>query len=335
MMNPRKSFLTVNGVVRFAAMALFALAIAGAGPASAQKAYPERPIRIVIGFAAGGGTDAVLRVLAVKLGNILGVPVLVDNKPGANGNIASDIVSKADPDGYTFVYNTSSMVLSPFLYTGLSYDYKRDLAPVSLVANIPLLLIANPNVPVSNVEDFAKYVRAHGDKMSYASAGKGNITHLGMLYLLHSLHGTGLHVAYRSEAPALTDLLAGQVQFYMGTANALIPLVKQNKLKGLAIGSAQRSPDLPEVPTLGETIMKGVELGAWSGVMAPAKTPKPIIEKMNAAILAALRDKETHAKIVSTGAEVRGTSPEEYASFIASEAARWGEIVKANDIKPD
>jgi len=303
--------------------------------ASAQKNYPDRPIRIVIGFAAGGGTDALLRILSVKLADILGVPVIVDNRIGANGNIANDFVAKADPDGYTFLYNTSSMVMSPYLYSNLSYDYKRDLTPVALVANIPLLLVANPGVPVNNVQEFASYLRANEGKSAYGSAGRGNVTHLSMLYLLRSIKGSALHVPYKSEAPAITDTVGGQVQFYMGTANGLIPYVKQKKLRALAVGSQQRMADIPDIPTLAETILPGDELGAWSGIMAPAKTPKPVIDKMNAAILAALKDPEIRAKITSTGAEVRGSSPDEYSKFIAAEAVRWGQIVKANDIHPD
>ena len=300
----------------------------------AQSTYPNRPIRIVIGFAAGGGTDSVLRALAAELSNNMGIPIIVDNKAGANGNIAGDIVAKSTADGYTLLYNTSSMVLSPSLYKKLSYDFTKELTPIALTANIPLLLVVPPNVTANTPKELIDYLRANPDK-NYASAGNGNVTHLATVQMLNIAGVTATHVPYKSEAPALADVLGGQVQFYLGTANALIPLVKQNRVKGLAVSSLKRIEQIPDIPTLSETILPGIEFGAWSGMMAPANTPPEIINKLNGEVNKALQNPELRKKITATGAEVRGSTVAQYADFLKSEAKRWGESIKAAGIEPE
>lgn len=315
-----------------AAVASAAWPVSGA---FAQDAWPSRPIRFVIGFAAGGGTDAVLRALAGKLGETLGVPVIVDNRPGANGNIANDLVAKAPADGYTFVYNTSSMVLSPHLYAKLSYDLNTDLTPVALTANIPLILVVPPSLPVATAGELVAWIRANPGRANYASAGTGNVTHLVGVQFLQAIGAQANHVPYKSEAPALTDLVGGQVSYYFGTANALIPLVNDKRLRALAVTSLKRIEALPDVPTLAETVMPGVEFGAWSGVMAPAATSPAIVAKLNAALNKALEDPELRARIVATGAEVRGSTIAAYGDFIRRELDRWGATVRAAGLKPE
>jgi len=313
---------------------LFAvLALSAAQASLAQDNYPNQPIRIVIGFGAGGGTDAVLRSIAGKLAENLGVPVVVDNKPGANGNLAGDAVSKSSADGYTLLYNTSSLVLSPHLYTQLSYDFARDLTPVALTANIPLALVTHPSVPVTTVQEFVACLKANPNKVNYASAGNGNVTHLAAVQLLQSVGAQATHVPYKSEGNALPDLLGGQVQFYLGTVNAMIPQIKQKNLRGLAVTSLTRIEAISDVPTLAETILPGTEFGAWSGVMAPTKTPRAIVAKLNTALNKALQDPELRAKIIGTGAEVRGSTVEQYDAFLKSEFKRWGQAVKAAGLK--
>ena len=309
--------------------------VTAASASASAGTYPDHSIRIVIGFAAGGGTDAVLRSIASKLSESLGVSVFVDNKPGANGNIANDIVAKAPADGYTLLYNTSSMVLSPHLYAKLTYNFETELTPIALTANIPLALVVPLTVPVSNMAEFIAYLKQNPDKVNYASAGNGNVTHLATIQMLMSTGTQAIHVPYRSEAPALTDVMGGQVQFYLGTANALSPLIRQGRVRPLAVGSLKRMEQLPDVPTISETILPGVEFGAWSGFMAPAKTPPEIIAKLNVEINKALADPTLRAKIISTGAEVRGSTVEQYAKFLKSESKRWGEAVKAADLKPE
>jgi len=318
-----------------AARALTALALVGGQAAFAQDTYPSKPIRIIIGFAAGGGTDLVLRSIATRLSASMGVPVIVDNRPGANGNIAGDAVAKAAADGYTLLYNTSSMVLSPHMYAKLSYDHTRDLTPIALTANIPLVLAAYTGVPAQTPQEWVAYLKANPGKISFASAGIGNVTHLAAERILQSVGARAVHVPYKSEAPAIPDLVGGQVQFYVGTANAIIPQVKNKRLKGIAVGSMKRMDAIPDVPTLAETIMPGVELGAWSGVMAPANTPPAIVARLNAELNKVLQEPELRAKITETGAEVRGSTVEQYAAFIKSESERWGQAVRAAGLKPE
>jgi len=294
----------------------------------AQDVYPSRPIKFVVGFPAGGGTDAVLRAIAGKLTENLGVSVVVENKPGANGNIAGEMVAKAAPDGYTFLYNTSSMVLSPLLYPKLNYDYTRDLVPVALTANIPFVLAVHPAFPPNNIKEFVAYLKANPNKVNYATAGEGNVTHLATVLFLQSIGAQATHIPYKGEAPGLADLMGGQVQFMLGNSNSLIPQIKQKNLKGISSASLKRMAALPDLPTLSETILPGVEYGAWSGVMAPAGTPRPIISKMNAALNKTLQDPELREKIISTSAEVRGSSEQEYAAFLKAEADRWGKVIR-------
>jgi len=294
----------------------------------AQDSYPSRPIKFVVGFPAGGGTDAVLRAIAAKLTENLGVSVLVENKPGANGNIAGEMVSKAPADGYTFLYNTSSMVLSPYLYSKLNYDYTHELIPVALTANIPFVLAVNSSFPPNNIKEFVAYLKGNPNKVNYATAGEGNVTHLATVLFLQNIGAQATHIPYKGEAPGLADLLGGQVQFMLGNSNSLIPQIKQKNLKGIASASLKRIAAIPELPTLSETILPGIEYGAWSGVMAPAGTPRPIIMKMNVALNKALQDPGLREKITSTSAEVRGSSEEEYSSFLKSESDRWGKVIR-------
>lgn len=303
--------------------------------AIAQDNYPNRPIRMVLGFPAGGGTDSILRSITAKLTDNLGVPVVVENKPGANANIAGEFVAKAAADGYTFLYNTSSLVLSPHLYSKLNYDFKTQLTPVVLAANIPFVLATNPSVPVKNIQEFVAYLKANPGKINYASAGEGNVTHLATLLFLNSVGAQAMHIPYKGEAPGLIDLLGGQVQFMLGNSNSIIPNIQQQKLTGLAVASRNRIESIKDIPTLSETILPGVEYGAWSGVMAPMHTPKPIIEKMNTALNKVLQDPQLRAQIIQSSAEVRGSTIQEYDAFLKSEFERWGQAIKAAGLKPE
>lgn len=300
----------------------------------ASDDYPNRPIRVVFGFAAGGGTDAVVRAISAKLGEELGVSVVVENKPGANANIAGEQVSRAAADGYTLLYNTSSIVLSPHLYAKLNYDLTKDLTPIAVTANIPLVMAASPDVPAANIQEFVEYLKSRNGSADFASSSSGNITHLAAVSFLDAVDAQAVHIPYKSEAPALTDLIGGRVHFYFGNANALIPMVQAGKVKGMAVTTAERIPMLPDVPTLSETVAPGMEFGAWSGFMAPAGTPEPIIAKLSSALERTMNDPELRKRIEGTGAQPKYSKPEEYKAFMKSELERWGEIVRTAGIQP-
>ena len=314
--------------------ALIALALLASQPSVAQDNYPNKPIRFILGFSAGGGTDVILRTMAAKLSENLGVPVVVENKAGANANIAGEMVAKASPDGYTFLYNTSSLVLSPHLYTNLNYDFKTQLIPVALSANIPYVVATHPSVPVKSIQEFVAYLKANPGKLNYATSGEGNITHLSTILFLNSIGAQATHIPYKGEAPGLVDLLGGQVQFMIGNSNTMIPYIQQGKLTGLAAASLKRMDAMTNLPTLSETILPGVEYGAWSGVMAPANTPRSVVEKMNAALNKALQDPGVRERIIASGAEVRGSSVQEYDKFLKAEYERLGQVIRAAGLKP-
>lgn len=312
-----------------------ALGLNSAGVAHAQDNYPNKPIRMVLGFPVGGGTDAICRALAQKMGEILGQSVIVENKPGANGNIAGDIVAKSTPDGYTILYNTSSIVISPSLYQNLSYNFNKDLTPVSLVANLPLVLLSSKQSGINNGKEFLEKLKANPGKLNYASAGNGNVTHLLSLMMLEAAGGKAMHLPYRGEAPALSDLAGGQVDFALSTAPAAIPLVRGERVNGLAVSSIKRLDNLPNLPTLSELLGKPLDLGAWSGVMAPAGTNPQIIAKLNAAIGKALQDKSLLAIFAKHSAEPRFMDTQQYAAFMKNEFERLGKIVHDNNVKMD
>ena len=306
------------------------------GQALAQApAYPSKPITLVIPFPPGGPTDLVARVLAKKLGEQMGQSVVVDNKPGANGNIGAMAVVKAPADGHTVLYNTSSITLSPALYKSLSYDVQRDLAPVALTAVVPLALVVNPNVPVTNVREFVAYAKANPGKLSYGSAGNGNVTHLAAYQFVQSQGIDATHVPYKGSAPADVDLVAGQIQFMTDTINSVMPFIKDKRLKLLAVTTAKRMSLFPDAPTLGETVMPGFEAGAWQGVMVPAGTPAPVVQRLNSEILKALKSPEVLEKLAQQGAEALGSSPEEYGAYVKKELARWASVVKSTGISLD
>ena len=301
----------------------------------AQELFPSRQIRVVIGFAAGGGTDVVLRAIANKMGSDLGTTILVDNKPGANGNLAAETVAKSKGDGYTLLYNTSSLVTSPALYAGLPYNFRKDLMPIGIAANVPLVLVVSNSLGVSNVNDFVASAKAKRGGFSYASGGNGNITHLSNVLFQRATGVVAVHVPYKGESPAVADLVGGHVQFYMGTAAGVLPLVKDKKITALAVTSSKRLSNLPDVPTLTESGVLGVELGSWSGLMAPAGTPPQIIARLNKALNDALSDPALGATLMTHSAEIKSGTPGEYGAYLEAENQRWGALIKAQKIVAD
>ncbi len=305
-------------------------AAALARPALAQPGgFPARPVRLVVAFPAGGPTDVIARVLAEKMARDLGQAVVVENRAGANGNIAAEAVSRADPDGYTMLYNTSSIAISQALYKRLGYDLARDLAPVALTAAAPSLLVVNPNLPARDPASFIAWARANSGKISYGSGGVGNASHLHVFMVLKHIGAEATHVPYRGTAAALTDVAAGNVEFMIDAFNTALPLAREGRVRGIAVTSAERAPLLPEVPTLSEggLMPPGTDIGIWQGIMVPAKTPPAAIARLNAAVNVALRDEEVKARLSGMGARPTGGSPEDNARFLAAELALWKRVV--------
>ncbi|PHK95448.1 LacI family transcriptional regulator [Pseudoroseomonas rhizosphaerae] len=324
-----------NALGRRALLAATALPVLLAGAAARAQSWPQRPIRLIIPFPPGGPTDIVARVLAERMGRELGQPVVAENRPGANGNIGNDAVAKAEPDGHTVLYNTSSIALSPALYTRLPYDALRDLRPVALTATIPLVLAVNAELPVRDVAGFVAHLKARPGQLTYGSAGNGNVTHLGAFLLLRDQGLEAVHSPYRGSAPALLDAAAGRVQFLTDTVNSALPLIRDGRLRALAVTSPRRIAPLPEVPTVAEALIPGFEVGAWQGMMVPARTPDAVVARLNAAVMAALADADVRARLAEQGTEPLGGTPEAYGDYLRAETARWARVIADSGVRLD
>ena len=297
-----------------------------------QTNFPSKSITMIVPFPPGGPTDLVARVIAQKISESMGQSVIVDNRGGANGNLGAMLAVRAAADGYTMLYNTSSIALSPALYKSLSYDVKRDLAPVALTAVVPLALVVALSVPANTVPEFIAYAKANPGKLSYGSAGNGNVTHLGAFQFVRANGIDAVHIPYKGSAPADVDLVGGQIQFMTDTVNSVMPFVRDKRLKMLAVTTPKRMSLFPEVPTLAESGMPGFEVGAWQGVMVPANTPKPIIQRLNADVMKALQSPEVRQKLALQGAEPLGSTPEAYGEYIQKEITRWDNVVKQTGV---
>lgn len=307
---------------------MFALAVALPAAAQGQTGWPTRPIKIIVGYAAGGSTDVTARIIGQAMSERLGQPVIIENRPGAAGNIGTDATAKADPDGYTLVMATSSTIATnPSLYKSLPFNVQTDFAPITLIAFIPNLLVVHPSVPADNLADFIAYLKANPGKLNFGSAGNGSSQHLSG-ELFNSLAGVRMvHVAYRGGAPAVNDLLGGQVQAIFAPLVEVIQQVRAEKLKALGVTTAKRSPLLSDVPTIGETL-PGYEVVLWNGLLAPAKTPPDIIDRINRAAVEALRSVDVKTKLAEQGSEPVGNTPAEFRAFIDSELVKWRRLVE-------
>lgn len=328
----------MNTIARLAGAALSVL-VMGAGlvaPAQAQPAqWPAKAIRLVVAFPPGGPTDLVSRVIAQRLSEQVGQAVVVDNKPGAGGNIAAEFVAKAAPDGYTLFYNTSAITIAPALYGKVNYDPTKDFAPVTTTAAVPMVLMVHPSLPVKTVKEFLDYARANPDKLNYASSGTGTITHLATAALAAHAGVKMQHIPYKGSAPALADLAAGSTQLMTDTINSSLPFIKDNRVRPLAVTTTKRSSLMPELPTLNETALPGMEMSAWQGIVAPAGTPAAIIQRANAEIRKVLDNPDVKARLAAQGTEILGSTPEEYSAYIRSELTRWSKVVKDTGAKAD
>jgi tripartite-type tricarboxylate transporter receptor subunit TctC len=302
----------------------------------AQSEYPNKPIRLIIGFPAGGSTDIVGRIVAQKLGERLGQTIVVENRGGAGGTIGTDAAAKAAPDGYTLTLGTTStMAVAPGAYSKLGYDPIKSFAPISLVAVTPYLLVVNPQVPAKSLAELVALVKSQPSKMNYASAGNGSTTQLAT-EMLNDVTGMKMtHIPYKGNAAADLASLSNQVEVLFGSMPALLQHAKSNKLRALAVGSATRSSALPEIPTVAELGYPGFEAALWLGVLAPAGTPKPIIDKLNKELVAIAATPDFKAAMDRNGADATSNTPEQFASLIKNEVGKYGSITKRLGIKLD
>ncbi|KJK26309.1 LacI family transcriptional regulator [Burkholderiaceae bacterium 16] len=315
------------------ACAASALAL-GAAPAAA--AWPEKPIRLVVGFPPGGPVDTHARILAEKLQPVLGQSVVLDYKAGAAGNIGSDAVAKAAPDGYTLLLaNTGQMAINGSLYPKLPYAMPRDFAPVARTALIPLVMVVNNNVPARNLKEFIAYARANPGKLNFASGGNGGISHL-MPEMFKQASGTFIvHIPYKGSAPALTDVMGGQAQMMADSIPLFTQYIKAGKVRALAVTSKHRSPALPDVPTMEEAGLKNFEVVGFYGMLAPAGTPKDAVARLSGALQTVLGEADTRARLEQQGAEAAWQGPEAFGQTIAAEQKRWGQVIKTSGAKID
>jgi tripartite-type tricarboxylate transporter receptor subunit TctC len=315
-----------NGSIR--AAAAFIAALLAAGSAQAQD-YPTRPITLVVPYAAGGGNDVMARIVAEKMSRTLGQQIVIENKGGAGGSIATRQVAKAAPDGYTLgIGGTGTLGINPTLYHNVGYDPRKDFAPVGLIATSALVVLVNPAVQATSIAELIALAKREPGRLNYASAGVGSGIHLGA-ELFATMAGIKLtHVPYKGSSPALTDLIGGHVSIYFSSLPPAIALVKEGKVRALGVTGSKRSDIFPDLPTVAEAALPGYEAVLHYGIVAPAGTPRPIIEKLNAALKAALGEGDVRERIISDGAEPLGGTPEDYAADIDREETKWSAIVK-------
>ena len=303
---------------------------------SAHEAnWPTKPIKLVVGYAAGGATDVVARLVANKMGGELGQSIIVDNRTGANSNVGAEIVARAPADGYTLYVYTIANTINASLYNKLGYDPIKDFEPIGMMAKIPNLLVVNPSLPIHSVQDYIKYAKESKDGITFASSGSGSSIHLSGEMFKMKTGLNMLHVPYRGSAPAVSDLLGGQVQSMFDNSPSSMPHVKAGKLRALAITSKERSPLLPDVPTIAESGFPGFEVQSWFGLSAPAGTPDAVIKRLNTALNTALKDPTIKQRLADLVATTAPGTPDDMRKFVASELKGWNEVVKASGAKAD
>ena len=320
----------MHPIVRAAAL-LTAFAFPAAAAEQAPP-YPTRPVRMLVGFAPGGGVDQTARILAAKLNEIWRQPVVIDNRSGAGGTIASEIAAKSAPDGYSLLFcGIWSHGVAPALYKTLPYDHYRDFAPVSMVGTTPNVLVVNPSVPVKTVSDFLAYLKSNNGKVTIASPGVGSSPHMTMELFRLTTKAEFVHVPYKGGAPALVDLLGGHIPAMFDNMTTQLALMKAGRTRALAVTSPKRSVHLPDVPTMRESGV-AIDVTVWYGVCAPSAVPKPILAKLNGDLHRALNAPDTQKKLVEIGVDVSPSTPEQFAAFIRNETETWTRVVREGKI---
>jgi tripartite-type tricarboxylate transporter receptor subunit TctC len=325
----------MKNVTRRLFLATAAATLAASALPAAAQTFPTKTVTLVVGYPAGGPIDTAARVLGARLSQIWKQPVIIDNRPGANGAIGAGIAARAEPDGYTLFVNSFHHAVLPSLMPKLSYDIKKDFRPVSFVAQYDIFLVAHPSVKANSIPELIALAKKEPGKITYASAGSGGGTHLaGELFKLQA--GVDLmQIAYKGSAPAMTDVLGGQVNLMFADGAVAVPHIKKGSVKVLGVGSPKRSAVLPQVPTFAESGLKGYEAYAWAGLLAPAATPKAVVDKISRDVATALNDADAKARLFNVGATAAPSTPEQYGKFFDSEMTRWAKVIKDAHIKLD
>jgi tripartite-type tricarboxylate transporter receptor subunit TctC len=322
------------GAFSIAAFATAGLLIAGSG-AQAQQAYPSKPVRLIVGFTAGGASDIMGRAIAARLSEQLGQSVVVENRPGAASNIGADHVAKSAPDGYTILLGTISLSINPSLYKSLTYNARTDLLPISQIATTPFMLVVHPSSPIRSVGELIAAAKAAKEPLQYATAGSGSGSHLFMEYF-SSLAGIKMQaIPYKGTAPAMTDVIGGRVPLTFDNVITTGPLSSSGKLRGLAVSTTTRASIAPEIPTMVEAGVAGFDAQAWFGLFAPAGTPAPIVNRLEAETIKALRDPKVQEAFRTNGAEPMGTTAAQFGQFFINEIDKWAKVVTSAQVKPE
>lgn len=299
-------------------------------------AYPARPIRLVVPFPPGASpNDIIGRLVGRQLADNVGQQVIVDNRAGVGGILGSDIVAKANPDGYTVLINSTTFTMAPNVYRQVPYDVVRDFQPITMVAQAPMMLMVNPSIPARNVKEFLAYARARPDQLKFGSGGNGTVPHFSGEMLKSMAHIQMTHVPYKGGAPAVTALLGGEVNVYIDTPTATLPFVQQGRLRALAVTTKQRASFLPDLPTLDEAGVPGYEIRVWYGFYAPAKTPAPVIQKFYREVVKALDNADVKSRLAAIGTQPVTSPPQEFQETVRSEVRKWAKLAKEVGIKPE
>jgi tripartite-type tricarboxylate transporter receptor subunit TctC len=314
--------------IQLTLITIAAAVLAGAGSPAVAQSYPGRPIRLIVAYPPGGGADTVARMVGQRLAEAWSQQVIIDNRPGGNTNIAAELAAHAAPDGHTLIEIALAHSVNATLYSKLAYDVRRDFAHVVLLASVPGILTVHPSVPARTTREFIDHAKAKPAQLNYASTGSGGPQHLGM-ELFKTLAGVDIaHIPYKGAAPALTDLLSGQVHSMFGNMISTLPHTRSGRLRALAVSSAKRSQAAPELPTVAESGVPGFESGSWWGLAAPAQTPRPIVVKINAEVNRILALPELRARMAGEGAELLGGTPETATAYVRDEIDKWAKVVK-------
>jgi len=318
------------------ALASFVLAIACAfGPDAAAQAFPTRPIRLVVTYPPGGGADLMARLIAPKMGETLGQPVVVENKPGASGQIGAGEVARAAPDGYTIMLDAANHAVNPSLYAQLPYDADKAFQPISLLVRFPNMLVVNPAFPAKDVQGLIAAAKAKPGTVAFASSGNGSAQHLAGELFRQKAGVDMTHIPYKGGGPALNDVIGGQVPVFFANMASGLPHVKGGKLRALAVTGTKRSPALPDAPTMAEAGLAGYEVYEWNAVFAPAGTPAPVIARLADAIAKAMQSQDVRERVESLGGEIAALGPTETARFIREQTDLWGRVVRAGGIRAE